>query len=251
MRKTLRGKLPAFLLALAPLLLLCAVLLPYLVSAQDGVTKAERDVRKGVQRPDGHMCHTCPPPTARRIYAPVSQLKEAAQGEIVLNSRSPRPIDITPTLYTAEGEALVGPAVQLQPAEIRFVPIDSLLPADARGHQHLGGIALSYTGGVLEIWAQITFQGVAGNGGIDETFNILEEHGSNTQEAVWLAPAKSTALIALGNSSDAPAHAVVQFGDGELKELDIAPFATEYLRRRRRCLIPLKSAPSGRKVVCA
>jgi len=52
-----------------------------------------------------------------------------------------------------------------------------------------GGIALSYTGNVLEVWAQITFHGIGG-GSIDETFNILEEPGSDTREAVWLTPAK-------------------------------------------------------------
>ncbi len=129
-----------------------------------------------------------------------STTNEARTCEIVLNSRSAHPIDVTPTFYTTSGDAVVGNPIQLQPAEIRFVPVEQLMPEYLRGRHRWGGIALSYTGNVLEVWAQITFHGIGG-GSIDETFNILEEPGSDTREAVWLMPRKSTAMIALGNSS--------------------------------------------------
>jgi len=67
------------------------------------------------------------------------------------------------------------------------------MPESLRGQHRWGGIALSYTGNVLEVWAQITFRGIGG-GSIDETFNILEEPGSDTREAVWLIPRRSTAI---------------------------------------------------------
>ena len=98
---------------------------------------------------------------------------------------------------------MVGTPVQLQPAEIRFVPIEQLLPSTLRGQRKWGGIALAYTGGVLEVWAQITFHGIGG-GSIDETFNILEEPGSEIREAVWWMPKRSSAIIALG--TDHAAH---------------------------------------------
>lgn len=137
------------------------------------------------QRTAPHNCSSCPPPIPRRVYAPAIELQEAGECEIVLNSRSPHPIDVTPIFYTVDGEQLLGEPVQLQPAEIRFVPIQSLIPARHKGKRRWGGIALSYTGGVLEVWAQITFHGVDGHGSIDETFNRLEDQGSDTREAVW------------------------------------------------------------------
>jgi hypothetical protein len=122
--------------------------------------------------------------------------------------------------------------VQLQPAEIRFVKIKQLIPAEYRGRHRWGGIALSYTGGVLEVWAQIAFHGVDGAGSVDETFNILDEPGSDVRQAVWWMPEKGTAVIALGNSSDTSIHTTLQFSDGDSREVEIAPFATEFVRYR-------------------
>jgi hypothetical protein len=186
------------------------------------------------QRLKPTLCTTCSTPSLRRIYAPAIELPEAEQCELVLNSRSPHPIDVTPTFYSANGDAVIGNTVQLLPAEIRFVPVEGLIPADLRGRHHWGGIALSYTGGVLEVWAQITFHGVGGSGSVDETFNILEEPGSDTREAVWRMPKRTMSIIAVGNSSDAAIHATAQFSDGEPEEVEIAPFATRFLRRRAR-----------------
>jgi hypothetical protein len=138
---------------------------------------------------------------------------------------------VTPTLYTVDGEQVNGKAVTLQPAEIRFVPIKSLMPDGYNGKHRWGGIALSYTGGILEVWAQITFQGVGRDGSIDETFNLFEDQGSDTREAVWSMPIGSRAVIALGNSSDSPIQTTAQFSDGESEVVKIAPFATEFVRR--------------------
>jgi len=127
---------------------------------------------------------------------------------------------VTPTFYTTSGDAVVGNPIQLQPAEIRFVPVEQLMPEYLRGRHRWGGIALSYTGNVLEVWAQITLHGIGG-GSIDETFNILEEPGSDTREAVWLMPRKSTAMIALGNSSSTAIHTTAQFGGGASEDFEI------------------------------
>lgn len=185
------------------------------------------------QRPKPIPCDTCPPPSSKRIYAPAIELREAERCEIVLNSRSASPIDVTPIFYTIKGDAVVGNPVQLQPAEIRFVPVEQLMPEALRGRHRWGGIALSYTGNVLEVWAQITFHGVGG-GSIDETFNILEEPGSDTREAVWLMPKKSTAVIALGNSSNVPIHTTAQFSNGDSEEIEIPEGVTKFIRRPAR-----------------
>lgn len=131
------------------------------------------------------------------------------------------------------GDAVVMNPVQLEPAEIRFIPVEQLMPEAMRGRHRWGGIALSYTGNVLEVWAQITFHGVGG-GSVDETFNILEEPGSDTREAVWWMPRKSTAIIALGNSSNVDIRTTAHFSDGETREIDIPGGATKFIRQRAR-----------------
>ena len=102
------------------LLGLLAALLISPVSSQingDGVGQASNT------RP----CATCPESTQQTIYAPTIGLQEATTSEIVLNSRSPRVMDVVPTFYTTEGTPVVGQSIQLQPTEIRFVSIKSLI----------------------------------------------------------------------------------------------------------------------------
>jgi len=98
------------------------------------------------------------------------------------------------------------------------------MPDRYKGTHRWGGIALSYTGGILEVWAQITFRGVGGKGSIDETFNLFEDQDSDTREAVWSMPKGSRAVIALGNSSDTLIQTTAQFSDGESEVATIAPF---------------------------
>lgn len=220
----------AFLTLALPLIQGSNRLLPWLTfaAANEG-TSVGASPQRG-KRERGQACSTCAPPSPRRIYAPAIELKEAERCELVLNSRSPNPVEVTPTFYTENGETIVGMPLQLQPAEIRFIPVEELMPESLRGRRHWGGIALSYTGGVMEVWAQITFHGLGG-GSIDETFNILEEPGSDTREAAWWMPKRSRAVIALGNSSDTPIRARAQFSTGDSEDIDIAPFATKFIRR--------------------
>jgi hypothetical protein len=178
-------------------------------------------------------CSSCPPPSEKRIYAPAIELKEAERCEIVLNSRSPNPIQVTPTFYTSTGDAVVGTPIQLQSAEIRFMNVLELLPKQFRNKRHWSGLALSYVGNVLEVWAQITFHGVGG-GSVDETFNILEEPGSDLREAVWGMPKKGTAVIALGNSANVPIHTTAKFSNGDSEDFDIPAGVTNFIRRKGR-----------------
>jgi len=180
-------------------------------SASNSVGTPRESLRVQSKEKPPRQCSSCPPPSSRRIYAPAIDLNEAQSCEIVLNSRSANPIDITPTFYTADGDGIIGNPIHLQPAEIRFVPVEQLMPRSIRGVHRWGGIALSYTGNVLEVWAQITFHGIGG-GSIDETFNVLEEPGSDTREAVWWMPRQSTAILALGNSSGNAVRANVPSG---------------------------------------
>lgn len=192
-------------------------------------------------------CTTCSPDSQQTIYAPTIGVPELTGGDIVLNCRSPHAIEATPTFYTAEGEAIIGDVIRLQPAEIRFVAIESLIPEEHRNRHIWGGMSLSYTGGLLQVWAQITLHGLNGIGSADVTFSVLNGRGSDVQEAVWWMPnGNSTAIIALGNSSSVPIHTRLQYSNGEAQEVDIAPFATRYIRRQRGNAVKLTTAgPAG------
>ena len=140
-------------------------------------------------------------------------------------------MSVTPTFYTGDGEAIVGAAFEMQPHEMRCVTIESLIPPEHRGHHAWGGISLSYTGKLLEIWGQITLRGESQNGSSDVTFNIVNNLGSDTQEAVWWQPKPGKAIIALGNSSNSPIQTTLQYTNGDQETVNIAPFGTKYVRR--------------------
>jgi hypothetical protein len=59
--------------------------------------------KKSTQLPDPKQCPSCPEPSQQTIYAPTIRMTEATGSEIVLNNRSPKQKDITPTFYTEEG----------------------------------------------------------------------------------------------------------------------------------------------------
>jgi hypothetical protein len=73
-------------------------------------------------------CPSCPPPTEQTIYAPTIGLPEATGSEIVLNCRSAQVMTVRPTFYTVGGEAITGPPFAMQPSEMRFVTVESLIP---------------------------------------------------------------------------------------------------------------------------
>jgi hypothetical protein len=182
------------------------------------------------QRKIPPACNTCPPPSLQTIYAPTIGISQIADGRIVFNSRTEVATEVQITFYTEDGVAVSGPVIQLQPAEIRFVKIASLIPARERWRVRWGGMSLSYTGKAFDIWAQITLLGAINSGSSDVTFSVLNGLGSDTQEAVWQLPRGGGAIVVLGNSADSSIHTKLDYSDGDSQELDIAPHATEYVR---------------------
>jgi hypothetical protein len=166
------------------------------------------------------------------IYTPLTELAEAEGSELVFNSRSPKVMEVTPTFYKRDGTVVSGDPVQVQSAEIRYVDFRSLLPANHRHEHDWGGMALSYYGGNREMWAQFRFLGVNDGGSVDEFFVVKDEQRADVQQAAWWMPEKSTAIIALGNITDTPTSATVNFGDGDSQTINLAPHGTEIVRHK-------------------
>lgn len=207
---------------------LAFAILIFFISSTSYAQTTNINIATGTQQ-----CPTCSPPTQQTIYAPTIGLPEATDSEIVLNCRSSQTMTVTPTFYTSDGEAIIGAPLNLQPSEMRFVSIESLIPPEHRGQHLWGGMSLSYTGRTLEMWAQITLRGLNGIGSADVTFSNLTGRGMNTQEAVWYMPnGNSTAILALGNSSNSTIQTRLQYSNGEIQDVSIAPFATRYIRRQ-------------------
>jgi hypothetical protein len=177
-------------------------------------------------------CPRCASPGEHEIYAPLVALSEAQSSELVFNSRSPKELAVTPIFYKRDGTRILGEAVKIESAEIRYVDVRKLIPPAHRGDRDWGGIGLAYHGIAREMWAQLRFLDVNGGGNVDEFFVVKAENRSDVQEAVWWAPPKSTSIIALGNVTGEPTGAKVTFGNGEVQSIQLAPNGTQIIRRQ-------------------
>ena len=114
---------------------------------------------------------------------------------------------------------------------MRFITVESLIPATERNKHKWGGMSLSYTGKLMELWAQISLRGTGKHGSADVVFSVINGIGANRQDAVWWMPKNGIAEIALGNSSDMLIHSDLQFSNGDIESVNIGPHATKYIRR--------------------
>jgi hypothetical protein len=152
-------------------------------------------------------------------------------------------MDVTPTFYTEDGDAIVGDSFQMQSAEVKTVDLKTLMPHRIQNRQNLGGMTLSYFGYPLEMWAQLRLMHVERGGSVDVTFVNLKDQRSNERNAVWQAPAHSHATLAIGNVGSETLNAELRFSSGELQSVQVAPFGTAPFGERgplgRRGLRPL------------
>jgi hypothetical protein len=175
----------------------------------------------------------CSTPGDQVIYIPLVDLPEARDSELVFNSRSPKELEVTPTFYKRDGTIVQADRVRVKSAEIRFVRLKKLLPERYRGDADFGGLSLAFHGTNREMWAQLRFLGVNGGNSVDEFFVVKNEQRSILQEAAWWMPQESTAIIALGNLTDTPTSAIVEFSEGSAETISLAPHATEIVRHQR------------------
>jgi hypothetical protein len=175
-------------------------------------------------------CPQCMPAGDQELYIPLTNLPEAEDGEIVFNSRSAETMSVTPIFYKSNGQSVICEQVQIQAGEIRYVPIKELLPRHYRGERSWGGFTLSFTGLPREMWSQFRFPHVNGGGSVDEFFTTKFEARSKSFEAAWWMPKRSETIIALGNITDHATSASVTFGNGHVRNVELAPHATEVLR---------------------
>jgi hypothetical protein len=139
-------------------------------------------------------------------------------------------MDVTPAFYTAEGNAVTGRRVTLEPSEVRNMAVADLMPPDPH-RVDVAGMILTYFGGMLEVGAQITLLGQGGTSSVDIPFSAGMDYRSAAQEAVWWMPKHAEATIILGNASDAQIVANLKYSNGKSQEVTLRPFATEIVER--------------------
>ena len=79
------------------------------------------------------------------------------------------------------------------------------------------------------MWAQYRFLRVNGGSDVDEFFVVASEDRSDTQQATLWNPEEGDAILAFGNVTDLPTSAVVKLSNGGLRNISLAPRATQIL----------------------
>jgi len=197
--------------------------------ARSSSTKRENNIAIGNNH--HQQCSSCTQEGEQRIYAPLISLPESSGTEINLNCRSPHEMTVTPAFYTKSGDVITGESFKMEAAQVKTVDLKTLIPLKSRNRQDWAGMALSYTGTPLEMWGQLRLLRLNRGGSVDVTFVNVPDRRSTVRNAVWLMPANGEALIALGNLDSTPAKATVTFSDGEIREVEIRGFGTEFIRR--------------------
>jgi len=173
-----------------------------------------------------------PGPSTQTMYAPITGLPDSSGAELVLNSNSAHNMDVTPTFYKSDGTAVAGQTLTLNPSEVRHFAMSDLFPPNLRGQNKLGGLSLSYFGGMMEVVAQITLFGQGRAGSVDIPFSATMDYHSLVQEAVWWMPNHGVATIILGNGGETPISAHFQYASGDSQTVQLDPHATVVLDHR-------------------
>ncbi|GBC81247.1 hypothetical protein HRbin10_00354 [bacterium HR10] len=171
-------------------------------------------------------------PEAQMIYTPLAYGWESARAELVLNNNGPSTMLVTPIFSTMEGMPVPGRRVTLAPAEVRHMALTDLLDEASQGH-NMSGLALHYSGRMLEAGAQIILR-LGEVGSVDVPFTSRSDYRSTVQEAVWWMPCRAQAIVVLGNASEAPIRVRMQDTEGE-EEVHLNPYASRVLSRSGRC----------------
>jgi hypothetical protein len=193
----------------------------------------KRDV--AAQRNDRRPTPPKPPfsaPSSQTMYAPVTGLPQSSGAELAINNNGPGDVVVSPVFYDEQGQAYPAQALTLGPAEVRHLSIETILPAEFKNRNRMGGMSLSYQGGMMEVVAQITIFGRGNAGSVDIPFSAAMDYRSTIQEAVWWMPRHSTAAIILGNDSDVSISASLAFSSGDSQNVRLAPHTTEIVERR-------------------
>lgn len=177
-------------------------------------------------------CNGCAAEGPQTIYAPLIQLRGSSGTEINLNCRSPRNVEVTPTFFTRNGEPFVGETFHMAPTEVKTVNLKTLMPPALRGRRDLGGMTLSYTGGMFEMWGQLRLMNVNRGNSVDVTFALSQDRRSAIRNAVWWMPDSGEATIAIGNFGNLTLRARATFIDGDTEEIEIPAFGTHLIERK-------------------
>ncbi len=104
---------------------------------------------------------------------------------LTLNNNHIFDLAVTATLYTASGQQTVLPSFSLVGNESRLVELQPILQAAGVGNQELGWLKLDYTGGYLNLGAQLTLYQTPNGMGVDSPRSLSTDFKSRSRQAAF------------------------------------------------------------------
>lgn len=176
---------------------------PKPATSEPSLTTGNQTLPQSQARQRPRSCNECVEQEPQTIYAPLVQLAGSSGTEINLNCRSAHSVKVTPTFFSRSGESFVGETFDMASTEVKTVNLKNLMPPAIRGRRDLGGMTLSYTGGM------------------DVTFALSQDRRSAIRNAVWWMPKDGEATIAVGNFGNSSLKVRATFSNGEIEEINL------------------------------
>ena len=161
-------------------------------------------------------------------------LKDNFSAKLLLNNKGPTPIEVSPTLFSINGERFDAPAITVEPNSHQFENFNDWANI-AGDHFREGSIQLFHRGKDLVLGAQIYLTNETDSLSFDEKLTELGKPGSSMLEGVWWLPApKGAVKFLLSNTSDTTLSvSTIIRGKSPQREaetvVDVAPHETRVL----------------------
>ncbi|HTF63634.1 MAG TPA: hypothetical protein VK638_13115 [Edaphobacter sp.] len=145
---------------------------------------------------------------------------------LTLNNNHVKDLEVTATIYAANGHETVLPSFSLVPRESRIVEMADILHAAGLGSQELGWLKLNYTGVFLGLGAQLTLYGTQQQVGVDSPRSLSTDFKSTSRSAAFLMPEDASARISLTNTSNESVLVNIQCGLFA-KSISVSAYSTD------------------------
>lgn len=161
----------------------------------------------------------------QRVYAPLGILGSWDDVKIAINNRSPEDMTVTPTLFMG-GQSITGDPLVLRSAEVRWIPLEVLVPSGVKKRSPVDAVELTYFGHMMEVAAQAVAAQGDGRGSTDVLFSGDKDYRTGRLHAVWLDRPAVRAVVTLANASDASIRVTIDGSREADPVVELAPQAT-------------------------
>lgn len=160
---------------------------------------------------------------------------------LILNNNRPADMEVSPTLYALDGNAITLPKINLAASESRMVELSQSLK-DANVYFPLGYLKLAYVGSVLELGSQLTLYPIEDHGGLDSARSLKTDFVGTGRHAVAWMPEDARAVVALTNTTSSPITAVLSI-NGLDELVYLSPNQTKLRSTRADQVLERRSIP--------